>query len=256
MLNKYIVIFITVLTFSSCASKKNLPTNKPVENSNTVSNTNNYLINNLDFRTFNGRAKAKVEFGDQKHDATIHVRVKRDEMIWMSVTATIFNYEAARVLITPDSIKILNKLNSEYIVKPFSYIYTYTGPGVTFQMLQDVFLANVSNNLLRTDRLTVASADNDVQLVGIKDDLSFQYALNKDYRPKVFRLNMVGFSEVLEAFYGSFNQVTGYNFPQNQRINLSAKSVKVNAVLDYNKIEFNQEIEVPFSVPSKYKVIR
>jgi len=255
MWNRYLIVATAVLMLSSCASKKKLPVQKPTETTNTNVD-NNYSINNLDFHTFSGRAKAKVEYGDEKQDASIHVRVKRDQVIWMSVTATLFNYEAARVLITPDSIKIMNKLQSEYIAKPFSYIHRYTGPGVTFQMVQDVLLANVSNGLLKTDQLTVASASDEVQIVGIKDELSFQYALNKDYRPKVFRLNMVGASEALEAFYGGFNSVTGYNFPQNQKINLNTKDIIVNAILDYNKVEFNQGIEVPFSVPSKYKVIK
>ncbi|WP_197053659.1 DUF4292 domain-containing protein [Sphingobacterium sp. T2] len=66
------------------------------------------VINNLDFHTFSGRAKAAVEFGKERQDATLNVRINRSKAIWISVTASFLNIEAVRVLITPDSIKIMN----------------------------------------------------------------------------------------------------------------------------------------------------
>ena len=255
MLTRKLLFFMTVLLFASCATKKKVTVPKePTTNVNTTDNAN-YLINNLDYRTFNGRAKTKIEFGDQKHDATLNIRIKKDQAIWISVTATVFNYEAARILITPDSVRILNKLQSEYISKPFSYIHKYTGAGISFAMLQDLLMANVSNSLIRTQQMTAASSSDDVQLVGVKENLSFQYSLNSEYRPRVFKLNVIGSSESLQAFYGSFNRATGYNFPQNQNLKLNAKSIVVNAILDYNKLEFNQEVEIPFNVPAKYTVV-
>lgn len=247
-----IILFLGGLIITSCASKKKIPAAKGTE---SVHNVDGYTINNLDFHFFNGRAKTKAKFGNQEQDVTLNIRIARDKAIWISVTATVFNYEAARVLITPDSIKIMNKMQSELIAKPFSYVYRYTGEGVNFSTLQDLLLANVSKELLRTDQLTVASAVDEVQLVGIKDDLSFQYSLNIENRPRVFRLNKIGSQENLEAYYSSFNKVTGYNFPQNQSIKLNTSEISVDAVLNYNKVEFNQSAEMPFTVPARYKVI-
>src|SRR5690606_9829395 len=107
--------------------------------------------------TFSGRAKTKIEMGKNIQDVTLNVRIERDKAIWLSVTA-ILGVEVARILITPDSVKILNKLQGEYIAKPFHYIYNYTNRGVTFAILQDLLMANVSSNLLRTNDVQVASA--------------------------------------------------------------------------------------------------
>lgn len=246
-----------MILLAGCASKKQT-SSVPSNHTTSVPTTNNtvgYLINNLDFHSFSGRAKAKVEFGKENQDVTMHVRIKRNEAIWISLTATFLNVEGARVLITPDSVKIMNKLQGEYIAKPFNYIHRYTGKGINFGVLQDLLIANVSSDLLRTDQMTVAQATDDVQLVGVRDDLSFQYSLNNKYRPKVFRLTPIGSSQSLEAYYSSFNDITGYNFPQNQHIKINASDVNVSALLNYNKIEFNQELEMPFTVPSKYKVL-
>jgi hypothetical protein len=258
MWNKICAIGVGVAVFTSCGTRKQVAntTTSGVESTVIKPDANaDYLINNLDFHSFSGRAKAKVELGNENQDVTMHVRIQRNKAIWISLTGTFLNVEGARVLITPDSVKIMNKLQGEYTAKPFNFIHNYTGEGVTFGVLQDLLIANVSSDLLRTDQMTVAKATDDVQLVGVKNNLSFQYSLNGKFRPKVIRLTPVGSSQSLEAFYSSFNDVTGYNFPQNQNIKLSASEVQVNAVLNYNKIEFNQEVEMPFTVPARYKVL-
>lgn len=247
------LFFVLLLVLGGCASKKKVV--KPNERTVAKSTVDGYLINNLDFRTFNGRAKARVEFGEEKQDVTLYVRIERDKAIWISVTATLLNFEAARVKITPDSVHILNKMQSEYIGKPFDYIHKYTGEGISFSNLQDLLIANVSSSLLRTDQVTVASASDEVQIVGIKDGLSFQYSLNEKNRPKVFRINTVGSADNLESFYSSFAVAGGYDFPQNQHIRLNTQGMKISAVLNYNKAEFNEVLEMPFTVPAKYKVI-
>lgn len=256
---KYGCLGAVLCVLASCAGKKKIA--EPVVSKTSVESkvkgdNSAYLINNLNFTSFSGRAKTKVEMGEMKQDVTMNIRIQRDKAIWISVTATLFNYEAARVLITPDSVKIMNKLQSEYIVKPFAYIHKYTGNGVTFQTLQDLLIGNVSRQLLNTDRMTVASAQDETQLVGVNENLSFQYSLNADYRPKVFRLNVLGSKGDLEAYYGGFATVTGNNFPHNQQINIKSGSIQIAALLDYNKVEFNQVLDLPFSVPSKYKEIR
>ena len=257
MWNKLLTIGLGIAVLTSCSARKKVVKVTPDVNNNVVNTSNanaDYLINNLDFHTFSGRAKAKIEFGEDKQDVTMHVRIQKNKAIWISVTG-LLNIEGARLLITPDSVRILNKLQGEYLAKPFKYIHKYTGEGVNFGVLQDLLTANVSSDLLRTDKMTVAKATEDVQLVGVKDELSFQYSLNNKFRPKVFRLSTVGSGSSLEAFYSAFNDVTGYNFPQNQNIKLRASAMQVDAIVNYNKIDFNQELEMPFTVPAKYKVL-
>ncbi|MBE8720288.1 DUF4292 domain-containing protein [Sphingobacterium pedocola] len=255
MWNKWIMGFLCLTLLSACGTKKKVAKSKVENGSDTkVIPTSSYTLNNLDFHTFSGKAKTKVAFGESNQDVTLNLRIQRDKAIWISVTA-LLGIEVARVLITPDSVKILNKLQGEYVVKPFSYIYRYTSEGVTFATLQDLLLANVSVPLLKTENLTVASSEDEVQLIGVKDNLAFHYSLNQNDRPKVFRLNTIGTDGNLEAVYARFVSTDGYEFPQTQQLKLNAQTIKVEALLEYNKVEFNQSIEVPFTAPVRYKVI-
>ncbi|WP_437922344.1 DUF4292 domain-containing protein [Sphingobacterium sp. LRF_L2] len=258
MWNKFIVLSLVVCVFVSCKTRQrvNLPsTEKPNELSTAHSAViKTFELNNLDFHTFSGRAKTKIEMNKQTQDVTVNVRVQRDKAIWFSVTA-ILGVEVARVLITPDSVKILNKLQGEYLAKPFDYIYHYTNNGVTFSTLQDLFLANVSSNLLRTDNVQVASATDEFILVGIKDQLSYQYRINKENRPFNFMLQEVGGTQNLEAFYADYSKISGYNFPQNMALDIRGENIAIKAQLSYNKVSFNEAVDMPFSVSARYKVI-
>ncbi len=253
MWNKWVILLWVVLFASSCGTKRKTTSPSKDEHGNTVS-VSNVEINNLDFHSFSGRAKAKIEFANQQQDVTLNFRINRDQTIWISATA-LLGIEVARIFITPDSVKILNKLQGEYIHKPFNYIHRYTNPGITFATLQDLFLGNVSLSLLRTDQLTVANSGEEMQLVGIKDKLSFQYSLNTNRRPKVFRLVPLETDQSIESYYGNYADFGGYNFPQNQNIQLRAENMKIDAQLEYTKVTFNEILEFPFSVPARYKVL-
>lgn len=251
-------VMVGVLVFASCKTKRKIAvpshdTPTEISAANTAS-IKTFELNNLDFYTFSGRAKTKIELDKKTHDVTLNVRIERDKAIWLSVSA-ILGVEVARVLITPDSVKILNKLQGEYIVKPFTYLYHYTNRDITFETLQDLLMANVSSTLLRAADVQVASATDEFIVVGLKEQLSYQYRINKQNRPFNFILQEVGGMQNLEAFYGDYVNTDGYNFPQNIALNIVGENVVLKAQLDYNRVSFNGNVEMPFSIPSRYKVI-
>lgn len=251
-------VVVGALIFTSCKTKRKvaLPSHDtPSEVSEaSAASIKTFELNNLDFHTFSGRAKTKIELDKKVHDVTLNIRIERNKAIWMSVSA-LLGVEVARVLITPDSVKILNKFQGEYIVKPFDYIYNYTNQGITFSTLQDLLMANVSSNLLRTQNVQVASASDEFIVVGIKEQLSYQYRINKENRPFNFILQEVGGMQNVEAFYGDYANTDGYNFPQNIALNIVGEDVSLKARLGYNRVSFNGNVEMPFSVSGRYKVI-
>src|SRR5690606_40595489 len=123
MWNKLLILGIGMTVLTSCGAKRQVATqsNGGVSVPSSPNNNADFLINNLDFHTFSGRAKAKVELGKDNQDVTMHVRIKRDQAIWISFTATLLIVEIARVLITHDSIIFLNKLYGDYSPSQITY---------------------------------------------------------------------------------------------------------------------------------------
>ncbi|MHC8949112.1 DUF4292 domain-containing protein [Sphingobacterium hungaricum] len=257
ILIKTALFSLMIVLLSGCHSKKNAASRKKNMSKGTIENNNvinTFEVSNLNYFTFSGKAKAKVSLNKASHDVTANIRIQKDKAIWISVTA-LLGIEVARVLITPDSVKILNKLQSTYISKPFSYIYNYTSEGVTFDILQDLLVGNISSNLLRTENVQVASSEDDVQIIGIKDDLTFNYGLNESHRPYLFKLTENGVNQNMEATYRNYTTVNGHGFPQVFSLQAQGDNIEVKANLEYSKLEFNENVEIPFAVPSRYKVI-
>lgn len=97
----------------------------------------------IDFNTFS--AKVKVEFENSKgkrQDLNAVVRMIKDSAIWMSLSATVFNVEAFRVLITRDSLILLNKLEKEVQYRSHDYLQEVTGIPFDFKTLQDLIVGN------------------------------------------------------------------------------------------------------------------
>ena len=70
--------------------------------------------NRIKFTTFS--AKIKVQYEDKngkQPDFNAFVRLYKDSVLWISISATFLSIEAFRILITKDSIIIVNKLNKE-----------------------------------------------------------------------------------------------------------------------------------------------
>ncbi|RZL31998.1 MAG: DUF4292 domain-containing protein, partial [Pedobacter sp.] len=137
------IIISTICFATACKPKKEIVTvpTKPTEipTDNTKAQALSALNDKqLKFNTLSLKAKATLNISGDANDVTMNFKMKDKETIWVSITALGGLAEIARALITPDSIKIMNRLKSEYIKKPFSYIYTFTNKQVNFNTLQSI----------------------------------------------------------------------------------------------------------------------
>src|SRR5690348_3224740 len=114
--NFFNAIFFTasccfLLTLSSChPTKRIVETPHPVKlkGSNVIELFDSLLAHEFDFQWLT--AKAEVEYTDQDNNPEtfdVNIRLRKDSVIWISVTP-LLGIEAVRVLITPDSMKIMN----------------------------------------------------------------------------------------------------------------------------------------------------
>src|ERR1700759_4755884 len=130
----YSIAICGALFLFGCKAKKPLAVRKPVADTTVAVKAVDPKILKLKsiksaqlvFNTFSGKARTKLNINGETNDVTLNIRVQRDKKIWVSVTA-IAGIEAARAVITPDSIMLINRLQNLYIKQPFSYINKYAG---------------------------------------------------------------------------------------------------------------------------------
>lgn len=254
---KYHAIILLLLFLSSCAVKK--PSVSKIETGEAVSRAERKaLITALEetkirYTTFNGKAKTNLEVNNKSFNATLNLRIKHQESIWISVTAFL-GIEVARILITPDRIQIINRLQSEYTDKPFDYIYNYTTDEIGFSDLEDILVGNKmkfafdpENNFLHTSLGYEAQGN-----IG---DLDFLMQFGKNYNLLQNKLYQQSTNQTLTSNYADFQEIEGFLMPKNIQLLIVAEKLNLNAVMNYDNVQFNQELSFPFQVPSGFKQI-
>src|ERR1700744_5431328 len=180
--NKLLIV-CCVLTMLGCHARKKLladpSAGAPVKHVNNIEDKLSAIrAQQINFNTFSGKAKTSLNINGDTHDVTLNIRINNNKEIWVSVTA-LLGIEAARAVITPDSIWVINRLQGLYLKKPFNFIYQYTNKQVDYAMLQSLFTANAVPKLLNDSVKYIAAGDS-ARLEGKLGDLVYQLLLSSD----------------------------------------------------------------------------
>lgn len=249
------ILAIVIFTAAGCASKKKVATlpekTAPEANESKVEKLNALKTADFDYSTLAMRAKADVAINDNVNDVTLNFRIRKDQAIWVSVTA-VAGLEVARALITPDSIKIMNRLENVYLKKPFRYIHRYTNDQINFSMVQSILVGNSIPEMLTTEA-TLQTAPQ-LELSGMLSTI--RYALTYSNQNKLVRTQLSDpDDQTIRISYGDFVSTNGKDFPQSVNIKSRAGNKSIAAQLRYSKIEVNPVVEMPFSVPKRFTVV-
>ncbi len=148
----------------------------------------------------------------------------RDKKIWVSVTA-IAGIEAARAMITPDSILIINRLQNLYVKQPFSYINKYAGSRMNYKMIESVFVGNAIPEALNVSSDIQPSGANTI-LTGNLSELIYKLTLGADNKLNQFYLGNPDGSESMEVTNSVFVQVGTRVLPSQIDMASTVKSKK------------------------------
>lgn len=204
------------------------------------------------YNTLAIKAKADLNINNNSNDVSMSIRIKNNEAIWVSVTA-LAGIEVARALITPDSIKVLNRMQNEYTKKPFSYIHQFTNKQVDFKTVQALFTANVFPGTL-TNNPKIDLNNGQTQLIGNIAELTYRLLFNANYNLVLNDLSDQGKGQNLVVNYDDFMVVNGKEFPQSVSIKSAADTKNISISLKYNQITVDGAVELPFNVSKKFTV--
>ncbi|MEC3879564.1 DUF4292 domain-containing protein [Parapedobacter sp. 10938] len=249
---------VSALLFS-CAPKKRMVSSegREVEVSRAAKTAvlDQVAQQQLRYTTFSGRAKSNVIInGKDQYDVTANIRIVRDEAIWISLTA-LMGIEVARVFITPDSIKIINRLQSEYIRKPFAYLRNFTGSGLRFSSLEQLLVGDVLDQITE-DGLAVWQRAEGYLLHKQMDDLQYKVHVGADYQNNYTRIASPASNQQLEAVYSDYQVIAGNSFPNHMEISIATPHLTLQSDMRYSKVVYDGEVELPFTVPSRYKEVQ
>ena len=102
-----------------------------------------FITNRLHTKLFQPKLKWNTKTAKGKQpNITAYIRILKDSLIWISGYATVFNIEAFRVLITKDSVYVLDKINKEAKLRSMDYLQEVTEIPFDLKTLQNLFVGN------------------------------------------------------------------------------------------------------------------
>jgi len=214
----------------------------------------NLRKNYIDYRTFSAKIKLEVEDSKgKKPDLVANVRMIKDSVIWISISATILNVEVFRVYIRPDSVVLLNKQEHTVQYRSLDYLQEITDIPFDFKTLQDLIVGNPvffdSNNInvRRTEGyLLVSSLGKE-----FKNLLTISVADNLLQHSKLDDLD-VARNRTADFTYDDYINSGGFSFSTYRQIIATEKN-KLDVRMNFKQFEFNKELSLSFSVPKNYK---
>jgi hypothetical protein len=209
----------------------------------------------IDFKTFS--AKIKVEYEDSKGkqpNVTAYVHILKDSVIWISMYATVFNIEAFRVLITKDSVFLLDKINKEAQLRSMDYLQEVTGIPFDFKTLQDLLVGNPV--FLDSSNIVYYKQTNDkILLATVGKYFKDLLTLSNDSNATLLHSKLddvdINRNRTADLTYDDYENTTGVNFSTYREITVSEKN-KLDIRLNYKQYEFNKDLSVSFSIPKNY----
>jgi hypothetical protein len=266
IIKTWAVIFICLFAYTACKTTKKLP-HSPLVLKTVQDLTQLIGQNAFKYEWINAKLSANITTTDKDNSVTVNLRIRKDSAIWMSISPAL-GIEVARVLITKDSIKIMDRLNSKYVVNNYAYLNELLQVQVDFEMIQSLLIGN-NFSYLDDKKFKSSLLDGELYVLStlgkrrlkktIIEDKEINRGLVQDtwLEPENFKVvkmlikDKKNNKELLSA-YQDFRMVENQRFPFVSAFNI--KSYKtVDIKIEYSKVTINKAQDFPFTIPEKYE---
>jgi hypothetical protein len=251
-----LLIVCGLLAIAGCKAKKQLvavsnEAKKPMVAHVSESKLDAIRSAQLDFTTFSGRAKARMQINNSSNDVTLNIRINHGQKIWVSITA-IAGIEVARAIITPDSILAVNKIQGLYVRQPFSYIYKYASNQLDYRSVEALLIGNAIPQLLN-DQAKMQTDSANLVLNGSLEQLLYKLVVGPDMKAKSTSMSDQYAGQNMQVDNSVFVAVANRLMSSQIDINSTAGTRKVRISMHYIKQDFDLPLEYPFSIPDSYE---
>ncbi len=211
------------------------------------------------FDFFSTRFSGTATLDDRNYSVSGNIRIRKDSAIYVSV-APFLGIEIARAMITPDTVKFINRLENTYFVGDMRFINNMLGTDLDFYMLQSILVGSDFNHFT-TDNFQVRK-DRGMMLLHAsarkregKSSQTYQHNLWLDY--KTWRIQQALLFQpdekrVIRTNYQNFQNVDGQEFPAEVSLEFSDPVSRAELSMKYSRTSLNNPRQMTFSIPPRY----
>ena len=224
----------------------------------------------LQFNWFSAKFSAEYSNEGKKNSFSGQIRIRRDSAIWISFTP-LLGIEAVRLMISQDSVKLINRMNKTFFVGDYEYVNRFLNTNMDYDLLES-FLLGMDLRFYEKGKFR-ATIDHGEYKLATSERLKLKkYARNNREKLKIliqniwldpvtFKITHAEVKEIrrdnikLESTYGDFELDNGQLFPRKMSYIIWAdNTIKVTA--GFSRITINNPLQFPFTVPSGYMPVK
>lgn len=224
----------------------------------------------LDYSKLSFKLDAKIETPTKTFNLNILFRNVKDSVIWINVNHNT-GVPVARILLTKDSLKMLNRLENQYLMLANSKIIEKFNYDVTFDMLQSIFIGDLLNlepqkEILQSyssykayvdstsyvlQNLKKKKKDRLVRKEKMDNYYFHQIAIDKDFKIDLMNLENNIKHQRIFVDYIEYNEE--YNCPKRIELGLSNAQGETKITLKIKRIKIDPDkLGMSFKIPKKY----
>lgn len=222
-----------------------------------------------DFLT--SRFSAEIRKDNKQMSFNGQLRLKTDSIIWLTVSPAL-GLEIGRLIITTDSVKWLNRLESNYMINNINWLNEVIHPLIDFDLVQALILGNdlsyYENSMFRGSienheyKLTI-NQRRKLKKKARSDDGSDIIPLQQIWLdPETYKIKKVMIKDLkdkgarIEAVYDNFVESGNYLFSTKRIYELQEKNTNLTLKLSFTRTEIPESNNFPFTIPEKYRPVR
>lgn len=268
IMNKNVAAILTGLFILLVSCKDTKITRNPLEGKNKEFLMSELKKNEVNFTTFSAKSAISVENNGSNNAFKSTIRIQKDSAIWVSITP-LFGIELARVLLTKDSLKVINRINAEYFIGDYDYFYKKFDVALEFETIQALLIGNKVD--FEEDEKLKFSIDNEKYYLG---NIKKRKVERKDKNIRVkeseevvslwlnastYKIEEMLISDLTASRFVRAKFLEHQKFAEElipTQLTYFLNETKDNKVtIEYSKITLNQPISFSFNIPSKYEQV-
>ena len=224
----------------------------------------------MKFNWFSAKFSAEYSNKGKENSFSGQIRIRKDSLIWISLTPML-GIEAVRLMISQDSVKMINRLNDTYFVGDYEYVNRFLNTNIDFDLLQAFLLGNdlqfYEDGKFRASidrgeyKLSTGARAKLKKFVRNSQENLKIFIQNLWLDPVSFKITHADVKEIrrdnikLESFYDDFELLEGQLFPRKMDYTIWAdNTIRVKA--DFSKLTINNPLQFPFKIPASYQPVK
>jgi hypothetical protein len=261
---KYGCIFFLLLLVFSCKTGKETTTIalSSLANEERI----RYMLQSeMPYSDLSSSLKLTLRKGSAGKETPIdaQLRIVRGEAIQISLRIPILGSEAFRILLSPDEVRIIDRLNKQYIAAPTSLVLAQTSVDFDYYSLE----ALLTNRLFIAGKKEIRPDDySDFRVredsfrayLSCSDRQAIRYDFESDYthRIQAARMQQENGSSYLQCLYTDWGLASNNRtFPMTMDLQFHTPSEVFRLNFSCKSVAVDTGATVDYSIPSKYRPV-